>query len=96
MEAKININTIAKTAGVSTTTVSNFINGTEVFPLSRDTRGRVRAAMRKLNYRPHIGGVLIRRSAAARPGKVGFVMGEDCMRSVLYTAGIPLVQRFLR
>ena len=96
MEAKININTIAKTAGVSTTTVSNFINGTEVFPLSRDTRGRVRAAMRKLNYRPHIGGVLIRRSAAARPGKVGFVMGEDCRRPVLYTAGIPLVQRFLR
>ena len=96
MEAKININTIAKSAGVSTTTVSNFINGTEVFPLSRDTRGRVRAAMRKLNYRPHIGGVLIRRSAAARPGKVGFVMGEDCRRPVLYTAGIPLVQRFLR
>ena len=82
---KVNINTIARTARVSTTTVSNFINGTEVFPLSRDTRGRVRAAMRKLNYRPHIGGVLIRRHPV-RPGKVGFVMGEDCRQPVLYTA----------
>ena len=39
MDNKININTIAKTAKVSTTTVSNFINGTEVFPISSDTRG---------------------------------------------------------
>ena len=91
---KVNINTIAKTAKVSTTTVSNFINGTEVFPISAETRGRIRAAMRKLNYRPHIGGVLIRRQAT-RPGKVGFVMGEDCTQPVLFSAGIPLVQRFL-
>ena len=91
---KVNINTIARTARVSTTTVSNFINGTEVFPISAETRGRIRTAMRQLNYRPHIGGVLIRRHPV-RPGKVGFVMGEDCRQPVLYTAGIPLVQRFL-
>ena len=93
-ESKVNINTIAKAAKVSTTTVSNFINGTEVFPISAETRGRIREAMRKLNYRPHIGGVLIRRNASRR-GKAGFVMGEDCMQPVLHTAGIPLVQRFL-
>ena len=91
---KVNINTIAKAAMVSTTTVSNFINGTEVFPISAETRGRIREAMRKLNYRPHIGGVLIRRQAT-RPGKVGFVMGEDCTQPVLFSAGIPLIQRFL-
>ena len=91
---KVNINTIARTARVSTTTVSNFINGTEVFPISAETRVRIRTAMRQLNYRPHIGGVLIRRHPV-RPGKVGFVMGEDCRQPVLYTAGIPLVQRFL-
>ena len=95
MDTKVNINTIAKTAKVSTTTVSNFINGTEVFPLSRDTRGRVKAAMRQLNYRPHIGGILMRRNQSRR-GRVGFVMGEDCSSPVLYTSGIPLVQRFLR
>ena len=94
MDNKININTIAKTAKVSTTTVSNFINGTEVFPISSDTRGRVKSAMRKLNYRPHIGGVLMRRNAPRR-GRVGFVMGEDVRSPILHTAGIPIVQRIL-
>ena len=95
MDNKININTIAKTAKVSTTTVSNFINGTEVFPISSDTRGRVKSAMRKLNYRPHIGGSLMRRNVPRRP-KLGFVFGEECMNPILHTAGNPLVQRFLR
>lgn len=36
--AKTNINTIARVAKVSTSTVSNFINGTEVFPFSPETR----------------------------------------------------------
>ena len=54
--AKININTIARLAKVSTSTVSSFINGTEVFPFSPETRLRVKEAMRELNYRPHIGG----------------------------------------
>ena len=66
MNGKININTIAKTAKVSTTTVSNFINGTEVFPISPDTRTRIKDAMRQLNYRPHIGGILMRRNAPRR------------------------------
>ena len=79
---KVNINTIAKTAKVSTTTVSNFINGTEVFPISRETRYRVKRAMLELNYRPHIGGVLMRRNAQ-RHSKVGFVFGEDCRLPVL-------------
>ena len=94
MNGKININTIAKTAKVSTTTVSNFINGTEVFPISPDTRTRIKDAMRQLNYRPHIGGILMRRNAPRR-GRVGFVMGEDVTSPVLHTAGIPLVQRIL-
>jgi len=92
--AKININTIARLAKVSTSTVSSFINGTEVFPFSPETRLRVKEAMRELNYRPHIGGILMRRSAQRR-GKVGFVMGEDCCQPVLRTAANPLVQRFL-
>ena len=80
--AKININTIARMAKVSTTTVSSFINGTEVFPISRETRYRVKRAMLELNYRPHIGGVLMRRNAQ-RHSKVGFVFGEDCRLPVL-------------
>ena len=92
--AKININTIARVAKVSTSTVSSFINGTEVFPFSPETRRRVKQAMLELNYRPHIGGILMRRSAQRR-SKVGFVFGEDCSQPVLRTAAIPLVQRFL-
>ncbi len=91
---KININTIARAAKVSTTTVSNFINGTEVFPISPETRGRIKGAMRQFNYRPHIGGVLMRRSSQ-RCGKIGFIMGECCNAPVYHTVGIPLVQRLL-
>ena len=92
--AKININTIARMAKVSTTTVSSFINGTEVFPISRETRYRVKRAMLELNYRPHIGGVLMRRNAQ-RHSKVGFVFGEDCRLPVLGVTANPLIQRFL-
>ena len=89
-----NINTIARDAKVSTTTVSNFINGTEVFPISADTKKRIFDVMRALNYRPHVGGTLMRR-AATRPGRLGFVMGEDCRMRTLTTVGLPLIQRLL-
>lgn len=93
-ESKVNINTIAREAKVSTTTVSNFINGTEVFPISPETRGRVKSVMRRFNYRPHIGGVLMRRGAQ-RCGKIGFIMGEYCEGPIYHTVGVPLIQRFL-
>lgn len=93
-EKKININTIASTAKVSTTTVSNFINGNEVLPLSKETRKRIKEAMRQLNYRPHVGGVLMRRNATRR-GKVGFILGDDCGVPIYSIAGLPLVQRLL-
>ncbi len=93
-ESRININTIAKAAKVSTTTVSNFINGTEVLPISPETRRRVKGAMRQLNYRPHIGGVLMRRNVPRR-GKVGFIMGDDCSIPIYSVAGNPLVERLL-
>ncbi len=91
----ININSIARQAHVSTTTVSNLINSTEVFPISPETRERILRVMRELNYRPHIGGSLMRRNVPRRP-KLGFVFGEECMNPILHTAGNPLVQRFLR
>ena len=47
--AKININTIARVAKVSTSTVSSFINGTEVFPFSPETRRRVKQALRDVH-----------------------------------------------
>jgi len=93
-ERKININTIAKAAKVSTTTVSNFINGTEMLPISQDTRMRIRSVMRELNYRPHIGGVLMRRNLMRR-SKVGFILGDDCACPPLHVAGTPLVSRLL-
>lgn len=48
---KININEVARTAGVSTTTVSRVING--VASVSEDNRRRVLEAVRKLKYRPN-------------------------------------------
>jgi LacI family transcriptional regulator len=45
------INDVAKLAGVSTTTVSHFINGTRY--ISDDLRERVEAAITELGYRPN-------------------------------------------
>ncbi len=91
---KININTIAKIAKASNTTVSNYINGTETFPISDDTARRIRQAMRELNYRPHPGASLIRRNRADRK-KIGFVFGENSMLPVFEVMIVPLIQQIL-
>jgi len=53
------MNDVARTAGVSLKTVSRVVNGeTTVAP---DLAERVRAAVEKLNYRPHIGASMMRR-----------------------------------
>ena len=77
----ININSIARQAHVSTTTVSNLINSTEVFPISPETRERILRVMRELNYRPHIG--------AGRDGfrRAGLAIEDIACAKYLYLAG---------
>ncbi len=93
---KVNINTVAKLAKVSTTTVSNYINATEVFPICDDTKGRISRVMRELNYRPHIGGSLIGRKRKALPEKVSFVFGANPEYPAFETIQLPLLSRLLR
>lgn len=47
----VTINDVAKEAGVSITTVSRVINGN--YPVSKETRERVEAAIKKLNFQPN-------------------------------------------
>ena len=61
MKPRININSIAKRAGVSTTTVSNLINGTEKIPISVAKRQRIMEVMRAANYRPSCASSQLRR-----------------------------------
>lgn len=70
-----NINTIAKLAGVSATTVSNFINCSETIPLSRSTRDAIMEVMRRENYRPSAASGSLRRNSVL-PGKVVFIFGS--------------------
>ncbi len=74
--AKTNINTIAKMAGVSTTTVSNFINCSETIPISAAKRERIMEAMRQTNYRPSAASSQLRRNSAL-PGKAVFIFGSN-------------------
>ena len=74
VKEKININTIAKLAGVSTTTISNFINCTETFPISREKRERIMEVMRSTNYRPSSASSRLRRNSIL-PGKAVFIFG---------------------
>jgi DNA-binding LacI/PurR family transcriptional regulator len=59
--AKTDINGIARAAGVSTTTVSNYINATETIPISAEKQARIRDAMRRARYRPNSASSLLRR-----------------------------------
>ena len=93
--SNININTIAKHARVSTTTVSNYINGTEKIPISPETRRRISSVMRELDYRPHPGGSLIRRNRQERK-RIGFIFGENCMLPVPEIFHVQLIQDLLR
>jgi DNA-binding LacI/PurR family transcriptional regulator len=73
---KLNINSIAKMAGVSTTTVSNFINRAETFPIGAEKRRRIMDAMRRVNYRPSAASGSLRRNSAL-PGKAVFIFGNN-------------------
>ena len=73
---KTNINTIAKMAGVSTTTVSNFINCAETIPISAGKRERIMEAMRSTNYRPSSASSQLRRNSILL-GKAVFIFGGN-------------------
>lgn len=51
MKSRTNLKTVAQEAGVSTTTVSRYLNGTLELP--KATRDRIDAAVIKLNYHPN-------------------------------------------
>jgi LacI family transcriptional regulator len=76
---------VARSAGVSLKTVSRVVNGeTTVAP---DLAARVRAAVELLNYRPHIGATMLRRSDR-RSQTIGVLL-EDVTNSffaVVYRA----------
>ncbi len=75
MKSRININSIAKRAGVSTTTVSNLINGTEKIPISVAKRQRIMEVMRAANYRPSCASSQLRRKQHLS-GCVVFIFGS--------------------
>lgn len=66
---KINISEVAKTAGVSTTTVSRVING--VATVSEDNKRRVQDAIKQLKYRPNPSA---QRLASGRNNTIGIVI----------------------
>ncbi|MBN8215621.1 MAG: LacI family DNA-binding transcriptional regulator [Spirochaetes bacterium] len=88
--AKTNINTIAKMAGVSTTTVSNFINGTETLPISEEKRARIMQSMRRLKYRPSFASSQLRRRTLL-PGKVVFFFGSHPQQNPFRTVRNPML-----
>ena len=67
--AKINIAHVARTAGVSTTTVSRVING--VSTVSQENHQRVVEAIKKLKYHPNPSA---QRLASGRTNTVGFII----------------------
>ncbi len=75
IKARTNINTIARQAGVSTTTVSNFINGTETFPISPGKQKKIMQVMRRLKYRPSPASSQLRRKSGL-PGNLVFIYGN--------------------
>ena len=66
---KIDIVQVAKTAGVSTTTVSRVING--ISTVSEDNARRVREAIRKLKYHPNPSA---QRLASGKTGTIGLII----------------------
>lgn len=73
--AKTDINDIARAAGVSTTTVSNYINATETIQISAEKQARIREAMRLARYRPNSASSLLRRKREL-PGVGVLVFGN--------------------
>ena len=92
--AKTNINTIAKMAAVSTTTVSNFINCTETIPISLEKRERIMDAMRKTNYRPSSASSQLRRNSIL-PGKAVFIHGSNPECNPFDTCKFPMFSELI-
>lgn len=69
MKPTINIAAVAKTAGVSTTTVSRVIN--DVATVSEENRRRVQEAIKKLQYRPNPNA---QRLASGKTNTIGLII----------------------
>jgi LacI family transcriptional regulator len=69
MAQRVDIAQVAKTAGVSTTTVSRVING--IVTVTEENRRRVREAIKALHYRPNPNA---RRLASGRQDTIGLVI----------------------
>lgn len=91
---RTNINSIAKEAGVSTTTVSNFINCSESIPISAAKQELIMAAMRKAKYRPSAASSQLRRNSAL-PEKAVFIYGDNPEADPFKTCRNPMLSELL-
>ena len=90
----VNINTIAKEAGVSTTTVSNFINCTETFPISEAKQEKILEVMRRFKYRPNSASCMMRRKKQM-PGRAIFIYGNYPESPVFPVIQNPMLDQML-
>lgn len=82
------MNDVARTAGVSSATVSRVINGTG--KVDKDTRQRVAEAIERLGYTPNFGGRFL---AAGRSGTIGAVI--PTMANAMFAGGLQAFQEVL-
>lgn len=71
---KSGIQDVAREAGVSKTSVSNYLNGKDA-RLGEETKGRIRQAVEKLNYTPSLGARRLSTKSASRT--IGAVIRHD-------------------
>ncbi len=93
MDDGVNINTIAKRAGVSTTTVSNFMNFTETIPISIERSERIMEVMREANYRPNAASSRLRRKAGQE--RAVFIYGNCPEDSPFNTYKNPMLSELI-
>ncbi|WP_319567059.1 LacI family DNA-binding transcriptional regulator [Cohaesibacter marisflavi] len=87
MKAKsVTSHDVAKLAGVSRSTVSLVLNGSNAVSLSEETKERVREAARILGYRPNSAALMLRKG---RTDTIGLVITET--RSIRVDAYIPIL-----
>jgi len=86
----LNINSFAKLAGVSTTTVSNYINDTGSFPISKEKEELLRKLMRQTGYRPNSSSTLIRRKKQLPPKGI-FIYGDYVKLSSFHVIQNPTI-----
>jgi len=90
MAGKHNINTISKLAGVSTATLSDFMNCTEAIPIGAAKRARIMEVMRQTNYRPSAASSSLRRNSVL-PGKAVFLYGNNPEANPFNTGRNPML-----